>query len=105
MELIKDMEAFIHLVAQAFARARGDEQSHVFADVVVGHARDIAKEDDDTNQISDAVQKNDDQMLAATPAAAIEQDENSTEPAKAEPIEPPSADAVEHSEEHHDDQQ
>lgn len=67
MELIKDMEAFMHLFAQALARARGDEQSHVFADVVVGHARSIAKEDDDTNSISAAVQKSDEQMLAAEP--------------------------------------
>lgn len=85
MELIKDMEAFIHLVAQAFARARGDEQSHVFADVVVGHARDIAKEDDETAAITEAVQKDDDALKAAAP---VEQ-----------PAEEPAP------EEHHDDQQ
>lgn len=86
MELIKDMEAFMHLFAQALARARGDEQSHVFADVVVGHARSIAKEDDDTNEISTSVQKNDEQMLAATPAEEIEKDENSTASATAVPV-------------------
>lgn len=87
MELIKDMEAFMHLFAQALARARGDEQAHIFADVVVGHARDIAKQDDDTNEISTAVAKNDEQMLAATPAAEIEKDKDSTTPATSVPVE------------------
>lgn len=91
MELIKDMEAFMHLFAQALARARGDEQGHIFADVVVGHARDIAKEDDDTNAISAAVAKNDEQMLAATPAEEIEQDKDSTASATTERVDQPLA--------------
>lgn len=85
MELIKDMEAFIHLVAQAFARARGDEQPHIFADVVVGHARDIAKQDDETGEITEAVQKDGDALKAAAP------------------VEQPAVDPA--PEEHHDDQQ
>lgn len=85
MELIKDMEAFIHLVAQAFARARGDEQPHIFADVVVGHARDIAKKDEETNAITEAVQKDDEALKAAAPV-----EQPATEPVP---------------EEHHDDKQ
>jgi len=87
MELIKDMEAFMHLFAQALAKAKGDEQPHIFADVVVGHARDIAKQDDETGEITEAVQKDDDALKAAAPV----------EPEA--PAEDPPA------EEHHDDQQ
>lgn len=85
MELITEMEAFMHLFAQALAKAKGDEQPHIFADVVVGHARDIAKKDEETNAITEAVQKDDEALKAATP------------------VEQPAADQA--PEEHHDDEQ
>lgn len=90
MELIKDMEAFMHLFAQALAKAKGDEQPHIFADVVVGHARDIAKQDEETGEITEAVQKDDEALKSATPPEAgdVERGSGSQEP-----------------EEHHDDQQ
>lgn len=93
MELIKDMEGFIHLVAQAFARARGDEQSHVFADVVVAHARDIAKEDDKTGAITEAVQKDDDALKAAAPAEQPASEQAEAAPAAEAPAETPPAEA------------
>lgn len=80
MELIKDMEAFIHLVAQAFAKARGDEQPHIFADTVVGHARDLAAKDEKTNEITEAVMKE--------PEAPAEQ---ASPPAAEEPATPEKA--------------
>lgn len=45
MELTKDMEALIHLIARAFGRASGNESPKVHAAVVVEHAKDIAAED------------------------------------------------------------
>lgn len=45
MELTKDVESLIHLVARAFGRASGNQTPEVHADVVLEHARAIAAED------------------------------------------------------------
>jgi hypothetical protein len=45
MELTKDFESLIHLIARAFARTAGSETPEVHADVVLEHAKAIAAED------------------------------------------------------------
>lgn len=42
MELIPEMERFIHLIARAFAKTAGSENPDVYADTVVAHARTLA---------------------------------------------------------------
>lgn len=45
MELTKDFESLIHLMARALGRASGSEAPEVHADVVLEHAKAIALED------------------------------------------------------------
>jgi hypothetical protein len=42
MEFTQDVEALVHLIARAFAKAKGDVMPHLFADVVVEHAKALA---------------------------------------------------------------
>jgi hypothetical protein len=45
MELTKDFESLIHLIARAFGRASGNQTPEVHADVVLEHAKAISAED------------------------------------------------------------
>lgn len=45
MELTKDVESLIHLIARAFAKTAGSETPEVHADVVLEHAKALAAED------------------------------------------------------------
>jgi hypothetical protein len=45
MELTKDVESLIHLIARAFGRASGNQTPEVHADVVLEHARALVAED------------------------------------------------------------
>lgn len=45
MELTKDIESLIHLIARAFGRASGNQTPEVHADVVLEHAKAIVAED------------------------------------------------------------
>jgi hypothetical protein len=45
MELTKDFESLIHLIARAFGRASGNQTPEVHADVVLEHAKALAAED------------------------------------------------------------
>lgn len=42
MELIPEMERFMHLIARAIAKTHGSENPDTFADTVVAHARTLA---------------------------------------------------------------
>lgn len=64
MELTKDVESLIHLIARAFAKTAGSETPEVHADVVLEHAKAIAAED---------VQKAAPAPVAEAPAAPQEQ--------------------------------
>lgn len=44
MEFTQDVEALVHLIARAFAKAKGDVMPHLFADVVVEHAKALVAE-------------------------------------------------------------
>jgi hypothetical protein len=55
MELTKEFEGLIHLIARAFGRASGSETPEVHADVVLEHAKAIAAEDAQKAEPDEAV--------------------------------------------------
>lgn len=57
MNLTADYEALVHLIARAFARTHGSEDTSAFADTVVEHAKAINEDDENGKPETDYVVK------------------------------------------------
>ena len=86
MVLTADVESLIHLIARALAKTSGNQAPHVFADVVLEHAKALAG--------SHAAAVVADVKEVVEPAQAADAAPASTEPVVAAPVEAAPAEAA-----------